>query len=73
MHTTRRQFIKTLAALTAALSVRPGFAALPSARHMRSIPSSGEKIPAIGLGSWLTFAIDLDDREALAKRIAILR
>jgi len=73
MHTTRRQFIKTLAALAAALSVRPSFAALPSGRHMRSIPSSGEKIPAIGLGSWLTFAIDLDDREALAKRIAILR
>ena len=42
-------------------------------RHMRLIPSSGEKIPAIGLGSWLTFAIDLDDEDELDKRIAILR
>lgn len=42
-------------------------------RHMRIIPSSGEKIPAIGLGSWLTFAIDVDDEVELANRIAILR
>jgi diketogulonate reductase-like aldo/keto reductase len=42
-------------------------------RHMRIIPSSGEKVPAIGLGSWLTFAIDIDDEEELDKRIAILR
>jgi diketogulonate reductase-like aldo/keto reductase len=37
------------------------------------IPSSGEKIPAIGLGSWLTFAINLDDTEALDNRVAIVR
>jgi len=40
---------------------------------MRIIPSTGEKIPAIGLGSWLTFAIDVEDEEELAARIAILR
>ena len=40
---------------------------------MRSIPATGEKIPAVGLGSWLTFAIDIDDAEELDSRIAILR
>jgi len=40
---------------------------------MRTIPSSGEKVPAIGLGSWLTFAIDLDDEDELSRRVAILR
>ena len=34
---------------------------------MRIIPSSGEKVPAIGLGSWLTFAIDIDDEEELER------
>ena len=46
---------------------------LPAERHMRIIPSSGEKIPAIGLGSCLTFAIDVDDEKALNSRIVILR
>lgn len=40
---------------------------------MRIISSTGEKIPAVGLGSWLTFAIDIDDAEELDSRIAILR
>ena len=40
---------------------------------MRIIPATGEKIPAVGLGSWLTFAIDIDDAEELDSRIAILR
>ena len=40
---------------------------------MRIIPSTGEKVPAIGLGSWLTFSIDVNDEEELAERIAILR
>jgi diketogulonate reductase-like aldo/keto reductase len=82
MTITRRRFIKTLAATGASLGLAltgsrsysilpPGI--VPVGRHMRIIPSSGEKLPAIGLGSWLTFAIHLDDAEALDSRIAILR
>jgi len=83
MPITRRQLVKYLAIAGAALAGRPAHSVLPvdtapaatapAGRHMRIIPSSGEKIPAVGLGSWLTFAIDIDDSEELDSRIAILR
>lgn len=82
MSITRRQFIKYLAiagsSLGSALSASHSYSALSpktasAGRHMRIIPSTGEKVPAIGLGSWLTFAIDVDDKEELDSRIAILR
>ncbi|MDH5711779.1 MAG: aldo/keto reductase [Gammaproteobacteria bacterium] len=82
MSITRRQFIRYLAvtgsSLASALSASQCYSAISAAgtsadRHMRIIPSSGEKIPAIGLGTWLTFAIDVDDAEQLDSRIAILR
>jgi diketogulonate reductase-like aldo/keto reductase len=45
----------------------PGFlSALQSGKMiMRTIPSTGEKIPAIGLGSWITF--DVEDSENTLK------
>jgi diketogulonate reductase-like aldo/keto reductase len=42
-----------LAALAAATAVRPGFA--KSRLHVKSIPSSGEALPVIGLGTWQAF------------------
>jgi diketogulonate reductase-like aldo/keto reductase len=75
----RRQFVKYLAiagsssAASAGSSIGSALSSASAGRHLRVIPSSGEKIPAIGLGSWLTFAIDVDDEQALADRIAILR
>src|SRR5512145_2835417 len=54
-------------------------AALPCARSQapaalltRPIPSSGERIPAVGLGTWLTFDVSVHDREALARRRAVV-
>ena len=38
----------------------------------RSIPSSGERIPAIGMGSWLTFDIGDSQRE-LGVRVNVLK
>ena len=87
MSITRRQFIQYLAvvgsssvvsllasALTSSHSYSSLFPAPTSAgRQLRIIPSSGEKIPAIGLGSWLTFGINVNDEEELDSRIAILR
>jgi len=79
---TRRQFVRYLAiagaSLGLTLTARSSYSALPSGiapadRHIRIIPSTGEKIPAIGLGSWLTFAIHLNDAEELDSRVAILR
>ena len=70
MSITRRQFIKYLAICGSS----PGLAlSATAARHMRIIPSTGEKVPAIGLGSWLTFSIDVNDEGELADRIALLR
>ncbi|MEP2988917.1 MAG: aldo/keto reductase [Parasphingorhabdus sp.] len=39
---------------------------------LRTVPSSGENIPAIGMGSWLTFDVG-NDPEALIVRTEILR
>ena len=39
---------------------------------MRAIPSSGERIPAIGLGTWIVFDVE-DDTRALAQREQVLR
>ena len=79
MSISRRQFVKYLAiagsSFTASVgsSIGSTLSSASAGRHLRVIPSSGEKIPAIGLGSWLTFAIDIDDEQELADRIAILR
>lgn len=81
MSITRRQFIKALAvngvSLGSVLAASRSHSVLPPStvpigKHMRVIPSTGERIPAIGLGSWLTLAINLDDVEALDSRAAIL-
>lgn len=72
---TRRQFLQYLAIISAtpgwAVSATPGNAS-SNTRHMRIIPSSGEKIPAIGMGSWLTIGIDISNTQQLNSRIAIL-
>jgi len=82
MSITRRQFFRYLTVLGSYMSSNliagHSYSALPSAmmttdRHMRVIPTNGEKIPAIGLGSWLTFAIDLDDEDELSSRVSVLR
>lgn len=78
---TRSQFLQYLAitGFTSgwAVSSSHSYAALGSAqddkaRHSRIIPSSGERIPAIGLGTWITFGIDIRNTEVLNNRIAIL-
>ena len=68
----RRQFLHYLAALTSAqvFTSVPSVAAL--SRHRRVIPSSGESIPAIGLGSWLSFGIDPDNQADMKQRQQLL-
>lgn len=57
----RRAFLKLLAALAAAESG----AALAQGRQpiMRPIPSTGELLPAIGMGTWITFNVASGDRQ----------
>ncbi|MBP8307097.1 MAG: aldo/keto reductase [Burkholderiaceae bacterium] len=61
---TRRAFLKGLAALgtTTALAHRVSAqaASVRSSVAARTIPSSGEAIPAVGLGSWITFNVGND-------------
>jgi diketogulonate reductase-like aldo/keto reductase len=40
--------------------------------HTRRIPSSGEDVPAVGLGSWITFNVG-NDTEARANCVAVMR
>jgi diketogulonate reductase-like aldo/keto reductase len=60
--THRRRFLNTLAgaALGAALPPSPGRAAAAEPPLARAIPSSGERIPVVGLGSWITFNVGND-------------
>ncbi|MBY3599209.1 aldo/keto reductase [Rhizobium bangladeshense] len=59
MRLTRRSFVTaaTVAAATAVVPSRTLGAAVPLAR---AIPSSGETMPAVGLGTWITFNVGDD-------------
>ena len=57
--TSRRDFIVGSAAI-AAVSLAPGLARAQAGVATRTIPSSGETIPAVGLGSWITFNVGRD-------------
>lgn len=72
MNTTRRNFLRglVLGATTAALPITGR--AQSAAVHRRSIPSSGEQIAAIGMGTWLTFAVG-DDAAARNVRCQVMR
>jgi diketogulonate reductase-like aldo/keto reductase len=65
----RRTLLAGLAG-TAAMTVLPAFA--QTAGLTREIPSSGEKLPMIGLGSWITFNVGNDPRGRAAS-IAVMR
>ena len=73
MKLSRRRFLQGLAAASTALVVKHGHSAAISSRHSRIIPSSNERIPVVGMGSWLVFAIDPDDENELASREAVIR
>ena len=54
----RRDWLKTTAAAGAVLSVNPGVLSALSQQQLltRAIPGSGERLPAVGLGSSATFS-----------------
>ena len=65
---TRRSFLASMAAAGAASLLRPSLAGArpdPAASHpgpllKRPVPSSGEMLPLVGLGSWITFNVGDD-------------
>jgi len=64
----RRDVIGAIAALSVAAV--PAHAQEPGA--MRTIPSSGERIPAVGLGSWITFNVGRD-RALRSRCVAVMK
>ena len=66
----RRQWL-ALAAAATALTGWPG-ARATGAALTRRIPSSGEALPVIGLGSWITFNVG-NDRAAFASCVEVVR
>jgi diketogulonate reductase-like aldo/keto reductase len=66
----RRRTLRTLAAAGAYAVIRPSPApAQPRAILTRPIPSTGEALPVVGLGSWITFNVGGDPaaRDACAE------
>jgi len=69
---TRRRFLHSLAASGAALLFSGyGFTKTASSPITRLIPKSGKSIPAIGMGSWKTFAVGGEPAE-IAIRVKVL-
>jgi diketogulonate reductase-like aldo/keto reductase len=66
----RRRLLRALAATGAAALLRPQLASSQQARVLsRPIPSTGEELPVVGLGSWITFNVGNDTiaRDACAQ------
>lgn len=67
----RRRAISRLAALACAAAFQRAGRASPSVILERPVPATGEKIPAIGMGTWLTF--DVASGAQRDARLAVLR
>jgi diketogulonate reductase-like aldo/keto reductase len=60
-HLTRRRALRSFAAAAAAAVLRqPTASSQPGAILTKPIPSSGEALPLVGLGSWITFNVGND-------------
>jgi len=68
----RRHFLQLTAATVAAIGCPQGAAAAGRLPLTKPIPVSGEPLPVIGMGTWITFNVG-EDPSALAVRTEILR
>jgi len=60
---TRRKFLQGIGGITAAMVLRPQILlADPSSAILKPISKTGEQIPVIGMGSWMTFDVGSDPR-----------
>ena len=64
----RRTFLKQLAGLSTAVLLKPT-AAIAAERSAitKAIPSTGERLPVIGMGSWITFDVGSSSYERAAR------
>jgi len=70
-HLSRRTWMTGLGALGLAAIGRGPVLAAGGERITRPIPSSGERLPVIGMGSWVTFDVG-NDAAARAQRVEVL-
>lgn len=68
----RRRWLRSLAGLGASALLRPRLAAASPQAIRKPVPSSGERLPVIGMGSWLTFDVG-DNARARAVRTQVLQ
>jgi len=69
----RRTFLASMAILGTAFSFRhPSGSAAPIAALKKAIPATGELVPVIGMGSWITFNVG-DDTSLRDARVEVLR
>lgn len=68
----RRALLSGAAAIAAAPLLSAGPALAQDAPASRTIPSTGEAIPAVGLGTWITFNVG-DDRVLLDASTEVMR
>lgn len=69
----RRAFLASLAGLGAAASLGSGPASAETGPMLtRAIPSTGERVPVIGMGSWITFNVG-EDKELREHRVKVLQ
>jgi len=68
----RRHFIQALGVLGMGLTLGQARARSTSDPILRPIPASGERLPAIGLGSWITLDVGEDPRRR-ASRLPVLQ
>ena len=68
----RRSLLQLAPALACTAALAQPLPAPNPALHLRRIASSGEDVPAVGLGSWITFNVG-NDTEARANCVAVLR
>src|SRR5262245_8242865 len=67
-HLTRRTFVGSVASLGATATLPAlGQGPAPGANLKKAIPSSGEQIPVIGLGTWITFNVGSNENLRAAR------
>ncbi len=67
----RRAVLASLAGIAAA-SLGAGAVAAPGPMLKRAIPSTGEQVPVIGMGTWITFNVG-DDQALREERVKVLK
>lgn len=69
----RRRLLQALATLALPFPFLKIGSAAETSSIKHTIPTTGERICAIGMGSWLSFGIDPDDSQEMTTRTAVLK